>query len=109
MHRLFLLVSVFLALGNFVAPAADDKDECRRSDDAAIMANLCGSAIRSGQYRGHDLADLHQQRARGLIRQALPADQNTTKRYDDAIASLGEAISIVLAEGGTDRNRLREA
>jgi hypothetical protein len=110
MHRLFLLASVILALGNIVKPAiADDKDECRRSDDAAIMANLCGRAIDSRQYRGYDLADLHQQRARGLIRQALPIDQNTTKRYDDAITSLGEAISIVLAEGGTDRNRLRDA
>ena len=110
MHRLFLLASVILALGNIVKPAiADDKDECRRSDDAAIMANLCGRAINSRQYRGYDLADLHQQRARGLIRQALPIDQNTTKRYDDAITSLGEAISIVLAEGGTDRNRLRDA
>jgi hypothetical protein len=110
MHRLFLLVPVILALGNIVKPAiADDKDECRRSDDAAIMANLCGRAIDSRQYRGYDLADLHQQRARGLIRQALPIDQNTTKRYDDAITSLGEAISIVLAEGGTDRNRLRDA
>jgi Caspase domain/Tetratricopeptide repeat len=111
MRRLLMLVwMIFLALGNSSASAvADDKDTCRRSDDAAIMANVCGRAIASGEYRGYDLADLHQQRARGLIRQARPVDQNTTKRYDDAIVSLGEAIRIVLAEGDTDRNRLREA
>ena len=78
-------VAPFLVAGTFeVRSAGDDARLCaKESGDAAIEA--CSRAIKSGRYKGRDLA--HQYLYRGV-------ERGLKQEYDLALADYGEAAKI---------------
>jgi tetratricopeptide (TPR) repeat protein len=87
--RLAILAFLLFLAAIVNARAADDYLDCSRAgfDDAQTENGIviCGRLIRSGKWRGHDLARLHSNRAALYIK---------VKRLDAAMADLDKAVSL---------------
>jgi tetratricopeptide (TPR) repeat protein len=80
-----LAVGLFLLAGTFESRAAADDSKTCAKDSGEVAIEACSRAIKSGRYKGRDLA--RQYMYRGV-------EQGLKKDYDLALADYGEALRI---------------
>jgi tetratricopeptide (TPR) repeat protein len=80
-----LVVGLLLLSGTFESRAAADDSKICAKESGEIAIEACSRAIKSGRYKGHDLA--RQYMYRGV-------ERSLKKDYDLALADYGEALRI---------------
>jgi tetratricopeptide (TPR) repeat protein len=78
-------VGLLLLAGMFESRAAADDSKICAKESGEIAIEACSRAIKSGRYKGHDLA--RQYMYRGV-------ERSSKKDYDLALADYGEALRI---------------
>jgi tetratricopeptide (TPR) repeat protein len=91
-----LAVGLLVLAGTFESRAAADDSKICAKESGEIAIEACSRAIKSGRYKGHDLA--RQYMYRGV-------EQSLKKDYDLALADYGEALRIDKKYGDAFYNR----
>jgi Tfp pilus assembly protein PilF len=80
-----MAVGPLLLAGTFEGRAAPDDAKTCAKDSGEVAIDACSRAIKSGRYKGHDLARQYMNRG---VERRLKED------YDNALGDYGEAIKI---------------